>query len=395
MVPPMVKCSLILSLHGQVSPVRSMRYDSSDENSTSTTRKRVVGSTTKLVKGANKSKITAPKIKCEETTYTEATCKATCSAANDRKGAESGISWDSLPSSLVKLGKDMIRHRDVALLAAVEALQEACAAEKLIKCLSTYSEFQYSKRDDPQPFIDKFFNLQNELAQARLILQSLTNITPLRSSETDMNNTGSVKEALNLAVERNKKATSWIKSAIARDLSPPCSSSLRRPTTTETVDDTAKKSSSASRVSKPKTATAAAACIVRKQRMSSEIGVGLTAERDTPTEWARGSGLGGGAELANALQDESRRSFVGYVEKFLDEVESKAACVDSDGRMAGMMYQMKRANDWLETVKGSCSLDDSEMEACGRVRNKIYELLLKQVERTAMALENMKVANQL
>lgn len=31
--------------------------------------------------------------------------------------------------------QEMIRHRDVALHAAVEALQEACAADKLVKCL--------------------------------------------------------------------------------------------------------------------------------------------------------------------------------------------------------------------------------------------------------------------
>ena len=31
--------------------------------------------------------------------------------------------------------QEVLRHRDVALLAAVEALQEASAAERLLKCL--------------------------------------------------------------------------------------------------------------------------------------------------------------------------------------------------------------------------------------------------------------------
>ncbi|XP_057493313.1 uncharacterized protein LOC130778847 isoform X2 [Actinidia eriantha] len=114
-----------------VSPVRSMRYDSSDDNSTSTTRRRVTGSTTKLVKNSNRSKTTAPKINCEETSYFEAMCRA----VNDKKGTENRISWDSLPSNLVMLGKEMIRHRDASLLAAIEALQEACADEKMVKCL--------------------------------------------------------------------------------------------------------------------------------------------------------------------------------------------------------------------------------------------------------------------
>ncbi|KAI8026669.1 hypothetical protein LOK49_LG02G03356 [Camellia lanceoleosa] len=378
-----------------VSPIRSMRYDSSDDNSTSTTRRRVMGSTAKSFKSTNRSKTIAPKINCEETSHPE----AMCCAVSDRKEAESIISWDSLPSSLAKLGKDMVRNKDVAVLAAVEALQEACAAEKLIKCLSTSSEFQSYKGDDLQPFIDKFFDLQDDLAQTRQIVQSLTNISPLKTSDTDINSMGSVKEVLNLAVERKKNATSWIKSAMAFDLSP-CLSSLRSTSTTESPN-TVKKSVTASQVTKPKMA-----CIIRKLRKNCEFAVGLTSEKDNPLEWARGSTLCRAADLANALQDESRRSFMGYVEKFLDEVESKTSSIDSDSKIAGMMYQIKRVNDWLDAVnkeascetngskEGSPTLEDYEMEACGRVRSKIYEVLLKHVERTAMALENINAAGQ-
>ncbi|KAM1863034.1 hypothetical protein ACFX14_003426 [Malus domestica] len=35
--------------------------------------------------------------------------------------------------------QEVLRHRDVAVLAAVEALQEAFVAERLLKCLSTFS----------------------------------------------------------------------------------------------------------------------------------------------------------------------------------------------------------------------------------------------------------------
>ncbi|GFY89515.1 GPI-anchored adhesin-like protein, putative [Actinidia rufa] len=374
-----------------VSPVRSMRYDSSDDNSTSTTRRRVMGSTTKLVKSSNRSKTTAPKINCKETSYFEAMCRA----VNDKKGTENRISWDSLPSNLVMLGKEMIRHRDAALLAAIEALQEACADEKMVKCLSKYSEFQSSKSDDPQLFIDKFFNLQDDLAQTRLVVQSLTNISPLRTSDTFINSTGSVKEVLNLAVERKKNATSWIKSAVAYDLSQ-CSPSLG-PTSTKDGANTTRKSSRASQVTKPKMA-----CMVRNQSKSGDVAVG---SKDNQMEWVKGSTLGGAAELVCTLKDESRKSFMGYVENFLDEVESKTSTMDSHSQIAGMMYQIKRVNDWLDIIKneansekngwrGSFTLEDSEIEACGRVRNKIYEVLLKNVERTAMAFDKMKAEGQ-
>jgi hypothetical protein len=49
-----------------------------------------------------------------------------------------------------------------------------------------------------------------------------------------------------------------------------------------------------------------------------------------------------------------------------------------------MMFMIKRVNDWVDNVrrKDGSTLKDSELEACGRVRNKIYEILLKHVERT-------------
>uniref|UniRef100_A0A5B7C398 Uncharacterized protein n=1 Tax=Davidia involucrata TaxID=16924 RepID=A0A5B7C398_DAVIN len=364
-----------------VSPVHSMRYDSSDDNSSSTRRRRNYGLPVKSVKSSNKSKIPVSRKLHEETSYPV----AMCGSLNDRKGAETRISRDPLPSSLTKLGKEVTRHRDAALVAAVEALQEACAAQRLINCLSTYSEFLLTDGDDPHPSVDKFFDLQDDLFRSRLIVQSLTNISPLRTSDTDSNTSGSVKEALNLALERKKNATSWIKSAVALDLSP-CSTSLK-----PTIDapNTVKKSSTASHGTKPK-----GACIVRKQRKNSEIPIGLVLDRDDPMEWIRGSTLSTAADLANSLQDECRRWFLVKIDKFLDEVESKTTSMESDNRIAGMMYQIKRVSDWLDVTvskdsgcKESSTLEDFEIEACERARNKIYGILLKNVERTAMALE--------
>ncbi|XP_052210636.1 uncharacterized protein LOC127813622 [Diospyros lotus] len=311
------------------------------------TRRRVVDSSTKSVKSSNRTTTYASK-KHEEASY----AKAMCSAVNGKEGAESRISWDSLPLSLANLGKDMVRQKDVAVLAAVEALQEACAAEKLIKCLRTYSDFLSVKGDDPQPFVEKFFDLQDNLAQARLMVQSLTNISP-----TDMKNTGSIKEVLNLAVERKNNATSWIRSAVAFDLSPcPSSPTL---TATTAAGNAATRSSTTNRVSKPKVA-----CIVRKQRNDST-------NKESQVEWTRGSTFHGAAKLARALQDESRRSFIGYIEKFLDGAESKSFSTNSGSWIAGMMCQMERVNDWLNPVtteanfessgcKGSPAMEDSE-----------------------------------
>ena len=68
-----------------------------------------------------------------------------------------------------------------------------------------------------------------------------------------------------------------------------------------------------------------------------------------------------------------------------------------DSQVAEFMCQIKRLNDWLDMMEkkeGSSSdnskLDSSVLEAYGKVRNKIYGVHLKHVERTAIVLENMK-----
>ncbi|CAK9181166.1 unnamed protein product [Ilex paraguariensis] len=385
--------SFLIILYRQVSPVRNVRYDSSDDNLSSTRRRNTV-STRKLVRSSNKSKIPVSKINGEGTSCPV----AISSSVNNRKGAETRILWDSLPSTLVKLGKEVTRQRDAALLAAVEALQEACAAERLLNCLSTYSEFPLAEGNDLQPYVDKFFDLQDELAHTRLIMQSLTNINPLRTSGIDSSCTGSVKEALKLAVERKKNASSWIKSAVAVDLSP-CFTALKPMPITTDATNAPKKSSTSTHGTKPMLS-----CSITKQNKNGEFPLALAGNMDDQADWRRGS-LCAAANLASSLQDECRKFFLGYVEKYLDEVESKTLSMGSDSQIAGRMYKVKRVNDWLDVIssqeanhpkdgcKEGCALDESEIEACGRVRNQIYRILLKHVERSAKALENINTSD--
>ncbi|KAL2490870.1 Uncharacterized protein Adt_26498 [Abeliophyllum distichum] len=373
-----------------VSPVRSGRYASSDESSSSTSKRRDVASAKRIVKVSNKGQIPISKVDNGQMST------SLFSLVYDRKGAETGISWSSLPSSLVKLGKEVVRQRDVALLAAADALQEACATERLLNSLSTFSEFNSAEGDDLQPYVDKFFDLQDELSLSRLIMQSLTSISPIKTSETEFCGTNSIKETLNIALERKKNASTWIKSAVALDLSPHRVSLTSMPNPTAATN-TVKKSSPSIRSTKPK-----GACIIRKNRSSVDVPLLLSSDMDDQQEWTRGSTLYAAADLATSLQDECRKLFLGCVEKYLDEVERKSSLMESDSHMAGMMYKVKRVSDWLDMIVdkegdpqnpntkegfrvGSYNLEDSANEAYGRVRNKIYGILMKHVERTAMA----------
>ncbi|XP_022896161.1 uncharacterized protein LOC111410164 [Olea europaea var. sylvestris] len=82
-----------------VSPARSGRYCSSDDNLSSKSKRRDVASAKRIVKVSNKGQTPVSKVDNVQMS------KSLFSLVHDRKGAESGISWSSLPSSLVKLGK--------------------------------------------------------------------------------------------------------------------------------------------------------------------------------------------------------------------------------------------------------------------------------------------------
>ncbi|KAJ7013375.1 hypothetical protein NC653_003150 [Populus alba x Populus x berolinensis] len=111
------------------------------------------------------------------------------------------------PRSL-SVPKEVSRQRDIALFAAVEALQEASTAERLLKCLSTYSQLLKAKGNDQQLSVDKFFTLQDDLTNTRLILHSLKSIGQRRTADTDRNAPDAVGEALRLALDIKQNTTS-------------------------------------------------------------------------------------------------------------------------------------------------------------------------------------------
>lgn len=223
--------------------------------------------------------------------------------------------------------------------------------------------------------MDKAFSLQDNLAHTRLILESLTSISPPRTVDIDP---GSVREAVKLALDRKQNANAWIKAALASDLNPVFDH--RRRTINVEAPSAARRSTKASHGNKRQVTLN-----VWKQTGNNELHVGLPTDVENQPDWVKGNASSISAELANSLHKECGMWFLTYVEDYLDWVCSKTTSRISDNQVAGMMYQIKRVNDWLDTrCKDTSTLEDSELEACGRLRNKIYEILLKHVERTAM-----------
>ncbi|XP_042418751.1 uncharacterized protein LOC122007056 [Zingiber officinale] len=253
---------------------------------------------------------------------------------------------------LIKQGKEVMRQRDTALQAAIDSLLEASASEKLIECLNLYAELQVDKDGDPQRVVNSFLNFHRELAQMRLIVQSLWK--PNESSQ--------------VASERKSCATLWIKTAIESDLAKP-------PTQMSNATEDSQVASNYPCVPSFKP----------RNNASSKAGNLLVA--------------------SNALQCEFNRRFLRYLERFLDSVSGSGS--DScEAQVAALLCQLKRVDDWLNNItsKGSTWPRDKgrdkmwtegeEVEACRRVRRKIYGILLQHVESAAIALESMSVPDE-
>ncbi|GJT70777.1 TonB like protein [Tanacetum coccineum] len=343
---------------------------------------------------------------------------------SNRRLTEGGASWSSLPSSLAKLGKEVMKHRDSAQIAAIEAMQEASAAETLLQCISTYSELRSSaKEDNPQPAVEQFLALHASLNNAHLISESLSKTTQLASS-SDNEDTPS-EEQLRISSERHKQATSWVHAAMATNLSsfsvyskqgkltsliPPSSNTDSTAKTVRPVlvlEGSTNTTAGSANTPSPKTTQ-----VKPRQSIGSKIVNSSTPRRQTlvpsvqqkskvqpqpqppPPEWEKGVGFDEAIDLAQKLKLESQDWFLGFVERFLDADVDTSSSLSDNGQIAGMLSQLKSVNDWLDAIGSTKGDDDDEEEETSRIspetidriRKKIYDYLLTHVESAAAAL---------
>ncbi|XP_037424404.1 nucleolar protein dao-5-like [Triticum dicoccoides] len=82
-----------------------------------------------------------------------------------------GASWESLPPALQTLGSGVMSYRDAAEMAAVEAMQEASAAEIVLRCLSAFADLAATAgKQSPQQTVDEFLALQAAIARSTAAL---------------------------------------------------------------------------------------------------------------------------------------------------------------------------------------------------------------------------------
>ncbi|KAK3204380.1 hypothetical protein Dsin_018426 [Dipteronia sinensis] len=325
---------------------------------------------------------------------------------NSKRLTDGSVSWSALPSSLAKLGKEVMKHRDAAQIAAIEAMQEASAAESLLRCLSLYSELTSSaKEDNPQPAVEQFLTLHSSLNNSRMIADSLSKMIPVGSSPDHEENPS--EEALKVTSERRKHAASWVQAALTTSLSPfsvfskePSSTTIPSAAPAQgqkilngsqpmlVLENSTKNASAKTQVKPRPTVVSKLVASGALRRPGDGPAIAQKAQAQPLPDWFRGDGLDEAVDMAEMLRMESQDWFLGFVEKFLDaDVDSSALC--DNGQIAGMLTQLKSVNDWLDEI-GS-SKDEGEAphvsaETIDRLRKKIYEYLLTHVESAAAAL---------
>uniref|UniRef100_A0ACD5ZVK7 Uncharacterized protein n=1 Tax=Avena sativa TaxID=4498 RepID=A0ACD5ZVK7_AVESA len=348
-------------------------------------------------------------------------------AANSKKLTDPSTSWTSLPPPLAKLGKELLKYRDAAQMAAVEAIQEASAAESLLRCLSSYAEVSSTAEEqNPQLAVEQFLALHSAMSRATVVADSLAKAAVGTSISTatspDRSTVGEAKsideDSLAVAAERRRRAVSWVGAGLATDLSAfslynlrPTPANAAFPLAVVLVDESAKPA--AVKASPP-----------AKSRLSPAKGKGRSAPvaaaagaSAPPPEWERGGGAEERGELARRLGEEARWWFLSFVERFLDADVAAAAPWDRD-RAARMLPQLKRVNDWLSEIgkppvveppAPPADVDGEEPvataapatasngvpeETIERLRKKIYEYLLTNVDSAAAVLgETSPAAN--
>ncbi|KAH1047186.1 hypothetical protein J1N35_037970 [Gossypium stocksii] len=329
---------------------------------------------------------------------------------NSKRLTDGSVSWGSLPSSLSKLGKEVMKHRDAAQTAAIEALQEAAASESLLRCLSLYSDLTTTaKEDNPQPAVDQFLTLHARLNNVRMIADSLLKTIPVGSSPESEGNPS--EEAVKVASDRRKYAASWVQAALATNLSSfsvftkehnsipsHASASVQSQKAIPAnqnilILENSAKNASAKAQGKTRPVIVSKLVAQGVLRKAGDVsGVGPKVPVQPPPEWTRGNSLDEAVDLAEMLRMESQDWFLGFVEKFLDADVDTSALSDND-QIAGMLTQLKSVNDWLDEISSSKDEGEGEettphvsSETIDRLRKKIYEYLLTHVESAAAAL---------
>ncbi|CAL4937895.1 unnamed protein product [Urochloa decumbens] len=242
------------------------------------------------------------------------------------------ISWDSLPTSLIKSGKAVVRRKNIALIVAAEAQREAAAAAYLVKGLGIFAEIRESSEVDPHAAITKFFQLHGLIVQQSAVWKAYSP-EPGKESRPEKE-----KPSRKVSASQNKTA------------------------------HTAKNSEDAQASERMEWA---------REDGFKEICRSWVALKKESQSW-----------FLSFLEDALGSGF-----KFEDQPKNTRERVrgqskGGDGRIAVRLSQLKETSNWLDQLQGEVGNSaDGLVETIEQLKQKVYKCLLGTVETAASALE--------
>lgn len=226
-----------------------------------------------------------------------------------------------------------------------------------------------SKPCNPVPTIDQYLPLYNEVLSTTAAAESLC---ASRNADVLKDNT--------MLTEPNKLASLWVEAALATDLGVlqliniDTESLLKR----KVAEKPALPQVDPSRTILSRRSSSATPAKTNHSKV-------MPNPTTTPT-WTRGYGMGETADLAKALRREMHVWFLKFVEEAMDvgfrlfgENSSSSGDMNNKNKVAAILSQLKRINDWLD---GVVKTPEAELlkEKIERLKRKIYGFVITHVE---------------
>ncbi|XP_068668883.1 uncharacterized protein [Aristolochia californica] len=299
---------------------------------------------------------------------------------HDRKWTDGSVSLDAVSPKLANLGKDAIQRRILACTAASEALEEAFAAESVVRVLSKFSDLcSSSKSGNPLPTIDRFLILYQEAVKSTSVAESL-----MERRCSDYN----VREPSDpLSTQRAKSISLWVEAALATDLEV-VSLLSNHPDNPPKIQSPDKSNGSPPKTSVSKRHSHGTPAPKKNSARPASPPRSSSSSASDSLIWARGLGVRETAELGRNLCLEMQVWFPKFVEEALDagfQVIGEYSMdswelfdQDNNTQVAVVLSQLKRVNEWLDRV-GSKPQEKTVIQMIERLKRKIYGFVIQHV----------------
>ncbi|KAI3771554.1 hypothetical protein L6452_02719 [Arctium lappa] len=284
---------------------------------------------------------------------------------HEKKWTDGSIPLDAVPLDLARLGQDAMRRRNLASVAAAEALQEALVTEAILRSLSMFSNLcSISKAGNPLPTIDRFMGVYNDAVKATAMAE------PFASNH----NRSTPHDNAAPPTDDSKSLALWVEAALATNLEVV---SLLANQGIESPSQLQKKSQNQNLSQKQSLAETVKSHLTISSSCSSSLLGGA---------WMKGHGMIESYELGMKLQKEMQAWFLKFVEESLDAgfqvMGTNCAAANSNevGPIKVILSQLKRVNDWLDRMISK--QDEALTGAVDRLKGKIYRFVIQHVGTT-------------